>query len=664
MNRIKKNIRKRSRLVDKYSKPFFIIIITLVVLTVLSSLLFFSDNFVGEAIKISGVEPAKNFKSPPCSDGIDNDKDGFTDWGFAAGNDKFCSSPFDNSEADKLHTNIGWNDFPDFNLNPKLTAVYNGIQLAGCYQSTGICVEDVGTTPLKKGFTHIATFESLTQKQKDSIPSKNRAATWVPFGRIAEHQARQEPLSKHQTPWNNNLELFNSAAKEDFKSIADQFTDSAGTGIPNVDLLVGDLETALAAYDSELIALRKNPEKIPFIPPEFRLDAPKPLTDTEFINQYKHDMAWMINHLNERPKSNGFKGKVGSYGDVPLNLHEYGWLWYESGRLNWTNWTSPEIFNIKCNVIPQEGSNPPISCADYLTFNFGEYMQKPKADFFKLGKLITQTDDLLAPSGYYWIRNNDNYDATWAHTGDNFYYHLFELDANVAFSQGKPVIIFDWMRVFGAPRGIDPWLAHTTSIFNYFTKNSGSWLWDWIGFDYDGYKGVTTSYISENRIAYDNYIYGLYRLSQYNQFFNGNYQVYHPIDAQKLYQKHTAVWRGVIKEDKTQMLVAALNPYANPFIDEVTKFSITCPPNVSKCKEGSALGEVKTIGQNTWLGVCNLDGSGCTGDEGKLVMVCGNGKTEWGEECDDRNILNGDGCSASCKLEKVSPLQKKNPRIK
>ena len=67
--------------------------------------------------------------------------------------------------------------------------------------------------------------------------------------------------------------------------------------------------------------------------------------------------------------------------------------------------------------------------------------------------------------------------------------------------------------------GIDPWLAHTTAIFPYFTKNSGQWLWDWIGFDSSANEPrVNASYTSENRIAYDNFIYGLYRLSKYNQF--------------------------------------------------------------------------------------------------------------------------------------------------
>ena len=33
------------------------------------------------------------------------------------------------------------------------------------------------------------------------------------------------------------------------------------------------------------------------------------------------------------------------------------------------------------------------------------------------------------------------------------------------------------------------------------------------------------------------------------------------------------------------------------------------------------------------------------------VATCGDGKQDWNEECDDRNIVSGDGCSSACKVE-------------
>ena len=619
--RSKIKIVKKTRAI---SRPILITVVAVIAFAALFSLLLFSDKFVGRAVFTRPIlnDPAK---STQCSDGIDNDIDGFIDWGFASGNDKSCSSPFANSETDYAHTNIGWNDFPEFNLNPKLTTVYGGIQLAGCYQSSGICVDDVGLAPLRKGFSHIAIFEGLNQAQKDSIPINKRASMWVPFGTAADHPVRQQPLYKYYIPWNNNLELLNSAAKEgSFTYTADYFTDSKRKGIPNLDLFVADIEAHLT-YDSEIINLRTNPEIIPLIPAPFRLDAPAPLTDAEFINQYKHDMAWMYNYINTIPKSNGFTGKAGSYGDVPLQI-ESGWPWYET-TITWNDWISDQIFSKTCNT---QDYNTPYrrSCANFLTFNFGEFMSRPGSSFFSLGDLTTKTDDVLVPSGYYWVKSGDTYgDQDWSSTGDNFMIHLFEIDANAAFSRGKTTIIFDWMRVHPSDQeygihGIDPWLAHTTAIFPYFTKNSGQWLWDWIGFDSSANEPrVNASYTSENRIAYDNFIYGLYRLSKYNQFFNGNYQVYHPVDARELFRMHSKIWRGVIKEDGAQMLVVAINPYAD--LNEITKYDITCPKSSkntityrSRCTEGKLLGQIQTIGQNTWLGVCNLNGGGCTGDQG------------------------------------------------
>jgi cysteine-rich repeat protein len=46
---------------------------------------------------------------------------------------------------------------------------------------------------------------------------------------------------------------------------------------------------------------------------------------------------------------------------------------------------------------------------------------------------------------------------------------------------------------------------------------------------------------------------------------------------------------------------------------------------------------------------------------GDTDPVCGNGLTESGEECDDSNVDNGDGCSSECKLEPGWSCVGRNP---
>ncbi|MFP6685105.1 MAG: hypothetical protein VB934_10340 [Polyangiaceae bacterium] len=65
---------------------------------------------------------------------------------------------------------------------------------------------------------------------------------------------------------------------------------------------------------------------------------------------------------------------------------------------------------------------------------------------------------------------------------------------------------------------------------------------------------------------------------------------------------------------------------------------------------------------STHSAVTSSTGSGSGGDGGDGGMggaggsepmnVCGNGKIEVSEECDDKNSANGDGCSSSCQVEK------------
>ena len=45
---------------------------------------------------------------------------------------------------------------------------------------------------------------------------------------------------------------------------------------------------------------------------------------------------------------------------------------------------------------------------------------------------------------------------------------------------------------------------------------------------------------------------------------------------------------------------------------------------------------------------------GCGTDSG-LESICGNGIVEPGEQCDDGNLNDGDGCSSLCLIEAITP---------
>ncbi len=52
----------------------------------------------------------------------------------------------------------------------------------------------------------------------------------------------------------------------------------------------------------------------------------------------------------------------------------------------------------------------------------------------------------------------------------------------------------------------------------------------------------------------------------------------------------------------------------------------------------------------------NLDGDGCTADcLLETPPVCGDGNLDPGEQCDDGNMLGGDGCDANCQIEGILP---------
>jgi hypothetical protein len=66
----------------------------------------------------------------------------------------------------------------------------------------------------------------------------------------------------------------------------------------------------------------------------------------------------------------------------------------------------------------------------------------------------------------------------------------------------------------------------------------------------------------ESYDTYEYFIYGLYRLSQYSDMFDGNQSYVIPEPAYYSFINESPIWRGVVNNDK--ILIAAQNPYASP----------------------------------------------------------------------------------------------------
>src|SRR5690606_39089601 len=165
----------------------------------------------------------------------------------------------------------------------------------------------------------------------------------------------------------------------------------------------------------------------------------------------------------------------------------------------------------------------------------------------KIGGNVYNQLDVLTPSPYYYY-NFDN------PLGKEYLsYLLFQIEVNKAWSN-KPVVPFVWLRYHDAYNAeatwIEPFMAEATAIFPFFSGASGLWLWDNPGLEQE----------NRNFATYEHFIYGLYRLSQFRHFFEGNYQLIIPQPARDLMEQVKPVWRGVVKD--REILIAAHNPFA------------------------------------------------------------------------------------------------------
>ncbi len=88
----------------------------------------------------------------------------------------------------------------------------------------------------------------------------------------------------------------------------------------------------------------------------------------------------------------------------------------------------------------------------------------------------------------------------------------------------------------------------------------------------------------------------------------------------------------------------------NPATADVCDFSGQCIEHIPGCGNGILDPGEQCDDGNT------IDGDGCPATC-QFVTECGNGIFEPGEQCDDGNTVPGDGCDATCQVEQCGPVQ-------
>lgn len=357
--------------------------------------------------------------------------------------------------------------------------------------------------PLTHGFTH------LTQpRPEENTQPRQRALDYSGFV-----YGLNQPWETLQSPWGNDLALYRSKWTDWLREQSAGQTTAAGQFVLPAEVLMVDIERVLDT-DAAILRLKANPA----VPASYRN-----LADADFLRQYKKDMTALyatgLQFLRE--KADLSRTKLGTYSDVPIR-NAYANVVANS----WTDWTT----------------NP--TRLSFLTSD---------STGQRVGGPFYSQLDFLAPSSYYY------YDYPNPLAPDFLAYSLFQVEANRAWSGraavSKPVLPFVWMRFHeccgNGPNFIPATMAEATAIFPFFSGAKGLWFWDNLSL-------ATTR--QDVHVAYEHFIHGLYRLSQFKQQFGGTYDLVIETPARDLMDARKPVWRGVFNQNT--LLVAAHNPYA------------------------------------------------------------------------------------------------------
>ena len=383
---------------------------------------------------------------------------------------------------------INWQQFPEFSLPFKI--IYNGPRFKDSLQ-----------LPLKHGFSHLASFTP----SDINLPQKNRAILW---GGTASLQG--QPWYEIESPWANDLEKYKEKWRREVREFADMFTDSQGKAMPNLDILMLDIEREIPS-DAAIRFLKADTT----LPIQYRK-----LSDIAFTERYKKDLANIYAEPIKYLKVNGIPNSIqfASYSDAPIKNAEFPL------NYTWQDWqTSDRVLNY------------------YMIDSVSK----------KVGGEFYNQNTFLAPSAYFCFEYGVIKDYA------NIAYQLFQVEANVARSN-KDVMLFEWLSynkcqansTYGYNQSIKKHLIEAQAIMPFFSGAKGVWLWE---------GPINPDSLNYSR--YETYINSLYRLSQFKDFFTGNYRLIIPKSAYQHFQDRDPIWRGVLKGN--EMLIAAINEFAN-----------------------------------------------------------------------------------------------------
>lgn len=313
-----------------------------------------------------------------------------------------------------------------------------------------------------------------------------------------------QPWRTHKSPYGNDMNVYHRKWDDDLA-----YFRSLNGGSADVDIFCLDIEMHHKSRDSILVL-----KSMDFVPAEIRS-----LSDEAFITRYQKDMQALYAHAAGYIKERVNARRFTAYGDVPV----FNTFTNIQGP-SWEKWkTDPSLLN-------------------YIAYDF---------DHKKAGGSYYEQMDVLSPNAYFY------YDYPHIFAGEYLSYLMFQTEANAAWSS-LDQWVFLWNRYSFTPqfagKSIRPWMSEAMAIFPFFSGAKGLWIWDDMG-TFSDYSG------------YEYFMKGLYRLSAFRHFFEGNYQLVHTIAARDYNENRLPVWRGVYKDGR--LLVAAHNPWAGSDSEEV-----------------------------------------------------------------------------------------------